>query len=386
MKILVAPDKFKGSLSSTQVCQAIIEGIQWYNPAIEAIGFPLADGGEGTAEILTYHAGGHMLSHTVQDPLFRPVKASFGLAADGLTAFLEMAQASGLHLLAHAERNGFLTSSIGTGELILKAVERGARRIILGIGGSATNDAGIGMATALGYRFLDAAGKELKPIGSSLIHIAHIDHQHLHFDPAKIEVQVACDVNNPLTGSLGASLVYGPQKGANAEEVTQLEAGMKNLAAVIRRQFGKDIENVPGAGAAGGMGAGAMVFLHAALLPGTALVIEQTGFDQQLAGVDLIITGEGKMDEQTLHGKLVKGVVDMAALHGIPVVAIGGDLSLSPQEVSDLGLVFAGSVLQRPCSLEEAMQTAYPAIRNLTYHVLKLYLEGYKKGLANRIK
>ncbi|MBC7922566.1 MAG: glycerate kinase, partial [Ferruginibacter sp.] len=346
----------------------------------------LADGGDGTAAILTHHARGQLLDHPVHDPLFRPVRASFGLSADGSTAFIEMAQASGLHLLAPAERNCFRTTSLGTGELIARALELGATRLVLGIGGSATNDGGMGMAAALGYRFLDAAGGPLSPVGSNLIHLARVDDAGLRFNFAAVDVRVACDVDNPLTGPEGASRVYGPQKGASAGEIEQLDAGLKNFARVVERQFGKAVEHVPGAGAAGGMGAGAILFLNARLVSGTELVLEQTGFEKQLEEVQLVITGEGKIDGQSLRGKLIQGIVERAARRGIPVAALCGILEATPGQIKALGLQFAASILREPCSLETAMQRSYEGLCHAAFNLVNLYTSGVAaRGAKNEV-
>jgi glycerate 2-kinase len=378
MKIIVAPDKFKGSISASQASQAIAEGLLLCNPTLEVMQLPMADGGEGTAEILTYHARGEMRSVTVSDPLGRPTPARFGWSGAQKTAFIEMAEASGLAMLSEPERNPLLTSSFGTGELILRAIENGAEQIILGIGGSATNDGGVGMASALGYRFLDAAGREVKPTGGNLQQISRIDDTALIFDPARLRVRVACDVDNPLTGPAGTSQMYGPQKGADAAAVQQLDAGLSHLANVFRQHFGRDVERVPGAGAAGGMGAGALLFLGAQLIPGTALVMEQTGFEQHLTGSNLLITGEGKLDRQTLHGKLVRVIAEKARVRGIPVAALCGTLDLEPQDVRELGLCFAASILRRPCTLAEAMNETYAGLRSQAFHLMQLFRVGRK--------
>jgi glycerate kinase len=378
MKILVAPDKFKGSLSATEACRAIIEGIHQCDSRIEAIPFPMADGGEGTCRILTVHARGEMRFHTVSDPLFRPVRASYGWSEGQKIAFIEMAAASGLHRVLDEERNPLYTTSLGTGELIRQAIADGAGQIVLGIGGSATNDGGIGMASALGYRFLDSDGREVKPTGENLHRIACIDDSELNTDLSKVTIKVACDVDNPLTGPSGASFTYGSQKGADPHEVELLEEGLRHLAIILRQHFGKDFELVPGAGAAGGLGAGALAFLQAELVPGTTLVMEQTGFAHQLPGLDLIITGEGKIDEQTLHGKLIKGLADEAKVWDIPVIALCGTLELSPHQIGELGLCFAGSILTRPCSLAAATQSAYANLRDLSFNLIQFYRIGRK--------
>lgn len=380
MHILVAPDKFKGSLTALEAAAAMVEGIRMAGPEIRAKVFPLADGGEGTADILTHHSQGRLVEVEAHDPLFRPIKASFGLSGDGQTAFVEMARASGLHLLRPEERNCFHTTSLGTGELVLAAIRQGARRILLGIGGSATNDAGLGLATALGFRFLDEAGAPVEPVGRNLARIHRIDDRQLLFDPAAVTVQVACDVDNPLYGPTGAAWVYGPQKGASPGELASLDEGLRHFAGVVRQTWGREIGAVPGAGAAGGMGAGALVFMGAELTPGIDLVLQQTRLADHLAGVDLILTGEGKLDRQTLHGKVVKGLCDQARPHGIPVAALCGTLEATAAEVRELGLCFAGSVLRQPAPLEEAMAHTADYLREATFHLVRLFRAGRSGG------
>jgi glycerate 2-kinase len=378
MRVLIAPDKFKGSLSALGVAEAMAEGVRLADPGVEVTLFPLADGGEGTAEILTFHTGGQLVEAEVRDPLFRPINASFGLSGDGRRAFIEMATASGLPLLRPEERNCFHTTTLGTGELVLAAIRQGARHIILGIGGSATNDAGIGMASALGYRFLDGAGEPLAPVGRNLGHIRRIDASQLLFDPGEVTVHVACDVDNPLHGPQGASWVYGPQKGASPAELEELDRGLAHFAGLVEDTFGQAVAEVPGAGAAGGLGAGALLFLRAALTPGIDLVMAQTRLAEQLAGIDLILTGEGKLDRQTLSGKVVKGVCDLARPRGIPVAALCGTLEATPEETRALGLAFAGSVLRGPCSLEEALAQAPESVRVAAEQVVRLFRAGGK--------
>ena len=373
MRILIAPDKFKGALSALQVAEAMARGLRRACPQAEIRLHPLADGGEGTAEILAYHNGGTMRQAQVQDPLFRPVVARYGLSHDRQTAYIEMAEASGLALLHPKERNCLLTSTYGTGELILHAWEAGARHIILGIGGSATTDGGIGMAAALGYRLLDAAGAPLSPIGENLGKIAQIDRSALRVDPAALTVEVACDVDNPLCGPRGAAAVYGPQKGADATAVRQLDAGLAHLAQLWARDWGLAVAERPGAGAAGGLGAGAMAFLGARLRPGIDLVMAHSRLDEALAGVDLVLTGEGKIDAQTLHGKVIMGLSRRAAAAGIPLAALCGTLEATPELIEALGLAYAASILNRPLSLEAAMTETAPALEMASFSLLRLF-------------
>lgn len=371
MKILLAPDKFRGSLTAAEVCEAMSEGIRKALPNAEILAIPMADGGEGTAEILTHNAGGQMHSVSVSDPLGRKIMAEFGLAADGKTAYLEMAAASGLRLLQSHERNPLQTSTFGTGELIQEALNKGAQQLILGIGGSATTDGGVGMAAALGWRFEDKSGRNLVPNGSSLGQIQKI------IPPAnftQINIQVACDVTAPLYGPTGAACVYASQKGANPEMVVQLDEGLKHLANLIQRDFGVDLAQVAGTGAAGGLGFGLLFFLNATLKEGVKIVMEQTHFEEKLLGVDLVFTGEGKMDDQTLQGKLIAGIAKAAQHNGIPVVALCGTLLITPEEVQQIGLSFATSILNRPMTLDEAIAYAHQGVSDSACQLTKFFL------------
>ena len=326
MQILILPDKFKGFLTAQQVCTAIENGIRAIKPNVKITAIPLADGGEGTLDVFIQNNNAKTIKTTVHDPLFRPINSKFGYINE--TAYIEMAQASGLQLLQPTEINCYFTTSIGTGELIKSAIDIGAKKIIMGIGGSATNDGGIGMATALGYKFLDKNGNELQPIGKNLINIHHID--NTNYVSKNITIQVACDVNNPLYGTTGAVQVYAAQKGANLQERHTLEAGLINLAKIIQQDLQINVNNLKFAGAAGGLGAGAFAFLNASLEQGTELIFNNLNLADKLQTTDLIFTGEGKIDEQTLHGKLVKGIIDIA--NDIPVICMCGILDLKNPE------------------------------------------------------
>ncbi|GAB3259898.1 glycerate 3-kinase [Larkinella harenae] len=372
MKILLAPDKFKGSLTARQVCEAMTEGIQLVLPAAEIVALPMADGGEGTAEVLTLATGGQWLTVPVLDPLGRSVEASYGISADSKTAFIEMSQASGLRLLRSHEYNPLTANTFGTGQLLLDAVRRGVSHIVLGIGGSATNDAGTGMAAALGWQFLDEQGNYLQACGGNLSQISRI------IPPASSPmptVDVACDVTNPLFGPNGAAVIYGPQKGASAEDIKLLDHGLQHLAKLILDQFGVDLATIPGAGAAGGMGAGALFFLKATLKEGVKVVMEQTRFVEQLTDADLVLTGEGKIDNQTLQGKLIHGIAQQARIAQIPVIALCGTLEAEPADIDTLGLTAAFSVLTRPLSLNDALALAYKAVSQTTFNVLRVLIE-----------
>ncbi len=376
MIILVAADSFKDALPADAVCQAIARGLEAAGRpyGIEVLPFPMADGGEGTAEILTKNWSGWLSGCQVRDPLGRPVKAHFGLTPDRRTAIIDMAQASGLSLLAPAERDPLRTTTYGTGELILHALEQGAEKVLLGIGGSATNDAGMGMATALGYRFYDAGGNPLAGGGQDLEKVARIDDSQLQFDRSQVQVEVLCDVDNPLYGGRGAAHVYAPQKGASPAVVEQLDRGLRHFAEILKRQFGQDFASIPGAGAAGGLGAGAMAFLGASLRPGTETIIEQTGFLGHLPDADLVITGEGKLDGQTLNGKLIHGICQHCRQAEVPVIALCGTLEAGPQELERAGLTAAFSILQRPQSLAEAIRDTERNLESAAFNLLQAIL------------
>ena len=371
MRIVLAPDKFRGSLTARQVTDAMTEGIRLVYPDADIVALPLADGGEGTAEVLTEATNGTWHTATVGDPLGRPVEAGYGLSGDGSTAFIEMAAASGLALLKPDERSIVRTGTFGTGELIRHAIDKGVRHVVLAIGGSATTDGGIGMASALGWQFLDKQGEPLKPIGMSLPRIVRIVPPTQSLTD-NVQFSVACDVTNPLYGREGAAYVYGPQKGATPLEKRWTDTGLRRFANVVQNQFGMDIADVPGAGAAGGLGAGALFFLNATLQPGVDVVLDAVGFDRHVRQADLVLTGEGKLDRQTLQGKVLKGVADRVRLSHIPVVALCGTLDLGSADITSLGLKAAFSVLNRPQLLEDAILTAYADVRLATFTVCRL--------------
>lgn len=354
MRILIAADSFKDALSAPRVCRAIATGIRRIHPDAQITEFPLADGGEGTFGVLTYHLDLKTVEAETLDPLFRPLRATYGLSADGQTAVVEMAAASGLQLLRPEERDPLRTTTLGTGLLLADALRRGATHVVLAIGGSATNDGGVGMASALGWRFLDTAGQEIRPMGGTLHRIARIVAPD---GPNTFkQVEVICDVTNPLLGTTGAAQVYGPQKGADAAAVTALDAGLQHLEQLVEWQLGRPgLAHTPGAGAAGGLGFGAMAFLDATLRRGIDLVLDLTHFDVALAGADLVITGEGQLDGQTLHGKLIHGICQRAAPFGVPVVALCGRLAATPEQVRAIGLQQAISINEVELPLPEML-------------------------------
>jgi len=336
-RVVIAPQSFKGSADAIAVASAVARGVRRVWPRAECVELPLADGGEGTTLALVRATVGELRSVRVHDPLGREIDAQWGVLGDRTTAVLEMAAASGLPLLRSDERDPRVASTRGTGELIIAAAASGAQRIVIGIGGSATNDGGAGMARAFGYRFLDAAGRELPEGGAALARLARIEGQT---DPRLIRpaIDVACDVRNPLLGPEGATAVYGPQKGATPEVQRELEAALTRYADVVEGFVGRDVRSVPGAGAAGGLGAGLIAFLDARLVSGSALVLDAVGFGKRLVGADLVVTGEGRIDGQSIYGKLTHAVTVAARRRGIPTVAVAGIIGAGHEAMRDAGI------------------------------------------------
>ena len=341
MRVLVAPDKFRGTLTATQAAEAIRAGWQRERSQDELELVPMADGGEGTMDALVGALGGRTETAEVTGPLGDPVRAAFGLAPspDGLLGLIEMARASGLDLVSPSRRDPGRATTRGTGELMVRALERGARRVLVCLGGSATNDGGVGMATALGVRFLDGAGRDLPPGGAALVDLARIDLSGLHPGLAAVVVTGACDVDNPLTGPSGASAVYGPQKGVTPDQVWLLDRALGHLASVVHRDLGLALHDEPGAGAAGGLGFGLLAFCGARLRRGVDVVMDAVALPERMARADLAITGEGSFDEQSLHGKVPAGVIDVAAGAGVPVAIVCGRARIAPPGVVVVSLV-----------------------------------------------
>jgi len=358
MKIIIAPDSFKGSVSARELCAAVKKGILRILPDARVVELPLADGGEGTMENLIYATQGKKVAVQVTGPLGKPVNAAYGILGDGKTVIIEMAQASGLPLLSPEERNPLIATSYGTGELIAHALDAGYRRFIIGLGGSATNDGGAGMLEALGIRFYDKNGRPLERGGAALKQLHRLDAANLDPRIAEASFEVASDVSNPLCGPQGASYVFGPQKGATPEMVAELDAALYRYGECIRQERGIDVIHAPGAGAAGGMGAALLGFFNARMRSGIDMMLEAVDWPRHLAGTDLIITGEGKLDGQTLSGKVIAGVCRSARGQGIPVIALCGGMALSGEEMDRLGLNAAFSIVKGPCPLEEAVKRA----------------------------
>ncbi|MEF9959539.1 MAG: glycerate kinase [Niameybacter sp.] len=355
MKIVVAIDSLKGSLTSIEAGNAIKQGILNIDPTSQVVIKPLADGGEGTAEALVSGMGGSMQEAEVTGPLREKVVARYGVLKDHQTAIIEMAEAAGLPLVPMAQRNPLYTTTYGVGELIKRCIQEGCRKFIVGIGGSATNDAGLGMLMALGYRFLDAQGKEVAESGQGLIDICSVDTSKVIEGLSQCEFKIACDVNNPLYGPNGAAAIYAPQKGATPEIVEQLDQGLQNFAQVVKVLKQEDFAQVPGAGAAGGLGFGFMAFLNGKLESGIQIILKETGLEEDFKDAHLVITGEGRLDNQTAMGKAPIGVAKLAKKYNLPVLGFAGALANEAKKCNEEGIDAYFSIVNAAMSLEDAM-------------------------------
>ncbi|HCE75927.1 MAG TPA: glycerate kinase [Dehalococcoidia bacterium] len=376
MKILVAPQEFKGSISALSVAEAAKVGIIRVFPKAEVVLCPVADGGDGTLETLVEVSGGEVRTCNVRNPIGETITAQWGAMGDGVTAVIEMARTSGLTLLSLDERDPLNASTYGLGQAILEALNEGFRNFIVGIGGSATNDAGAGMAQALGVNLLDSEGGSIGSGGAALAKLRSIDVSKM--DP-RIEgshFMVACDVSNPLTGNEGASAVYGPQKGATPAMVAELDNALLNFADIVKKDIGKNVSGISGAGAAGGLGAGMLAFMGAELKAGVDIVLETVRLKEKLAGVDLVITGEGGIDFQTVYNKAPIGVARIAAELNIPTVAIAGLLGQNFTVVHDHGIRAATSIVDGPITLEESSERASELISNSVEESLRFISVG----------
>jgi glycerate kinase len=378
MKVVIAPQAFKGSLEAPEVAEAIGRGIKQVWPRSELVILPVADGGEGTVRAMVQASGGRSITTRVLGPLGQPVNASWGILGDGETAVIEMAAASGLPLLRRADRDPLRATTYGTGEVIRHALDQGVRKLIVGIGGSATNDGGAGMAEALGARLLDEAGRDLPRGGGALGRLDRIDTSSLDPRLQDVEVQVACDVNNPLTGPSGASHVYGPQKGADTAMVRELDANLERYAEILKRDLSRDVRDIPGAGAAGGLGAGLLAFTRARLCPGVDIVFEAIKLDQHLQDAQLVFTGEGRMDSQDVYGKAPMEVAKRAHRLGIPSVAIVGSTGRDYRVVFDHGLDAVIGTVNRPMSLDRAIAETGRLIAEAAMRACRLIAAGMK--------
>jgi glycerate kinase len=356
MKILIAPDSFKDCLSAKEVASALSRGIQKILPDATCILVPMADGGEGTVESLVDATEGKLIQLKVMDPLMRETDSFYGITGDGETAAIEMAAASGIELLTKEDRNPWITSTYGTGQLIRDALDQGVRKILLGIGGSATNDGGAGMAQALGVKFSGNFGPINITGGGALSEVEQIHMDELDPRIRNTEILVACDVSNPLSGPQGASAIYGPQKGADREMVQKLDHNLVHFAGLIRDRLGKEISEVPGAGAAGGLGAGLMAFLDASLIKGFDMIAGAVGLEEKIREAELVITGEGKMDAQTRFGKTPYGVAQMALRYGKPVIGVAGTLDKGAGMLYDQGFDVLMPIQEKPGDLESSLK------------------------------
>ncbi|MEX1139966.1 MAG: glycerate kinase [Bacteroidota bacterium] len=375
MKILIAPDSFKGTLTAVEAAQAMAEGARSVVPDAVIVELPIADGGEGTVEALVRATGGKTKKATVTGPLGFPTVATWGILGDGTTAVLEMASASGLTLLTREQYQPRKTTTFGTGELIRAALDERAKKVVIGIGGSATNDGGAGAAEALGARFHDEKGIPIGRGGEALAHLEHIDLSGLDPRLGDVQIVVACDVDNVLCGPDGASAVYGPQKGATRNDVEILDRALHHYADVILRSMGIDVRPLRGGGAAGGLGAGLTAFCGAHLSRGVDLILDALGFDQHLRNADVVLTGEGRIDSQLKFGKALAGILERAGRNSVPVLGLAGFIEGPPEQYCGRG-IFAdvGSLTAETVSIDDAMNNAYQLVRHRTSDLLNRWL------------
>lgn len=381
MKILIAPQAFKGSLGAFEVAKAIETGIKRIVPEAETVLLPMADGGDGTVEALVNATGGKFQQTSVLDPLGRATLATWGVLGDGQTAVIEMAAASGLWLVEPEKRDPLATTTYGTGQLIKAALDKGCRKLVIGLGGSATNDGGAGALQALGVRLSDARGTEISRGGGPLANLASIDETELDRRLQNVQVLIASDVTNPLVGPEGASHVYGPQKGATPRVAEQLDLALRHYGQAIRRHLGVDILDKPGAGAAGGLGGGLMAFLNAEMVPGAELVMQINGIEKHLDGADVVITGEGRIDGQTIYGKAPVALAKAAKRRNLPVIALVGGLGEGYQSVFEHGIDAAIPIVPGPMDLERAMAEAERLLENAAEGMMRLVRVGAVLGI-----
>ncbi len=380
MKVIIAPQGFKGSVSALAAARAIERGVLAVEPDAETVLAPVADGGDGTLEALIDSTGGQVFRSTVTGPLGRPLEAMWGVMGDGQSAVVEMAQASGLALVPPRRRDPRITTTQGTGQIIKEALDRGFDRIIVGLGGSATNDGGTGMAAALGARFLDEEGRSIPAGGAALAHLARVDISGLHPGLANATIIGATDVTNPLCGPTGASAIYGPQKGASPEVVAELDAALLNFARVVHRDLGRDVAEVPGAGAAGGLGAGLIVFAGAQLRSGIDMVCDVLGFDRHLEGTDLVITGEGRADQSTIYDKAPVGVARRAMLQNVPTILLAGSLGPGYEELYRHGIAGMVCIADGPMSLDQSLERTEELLEAAARRTIRLLmLKGFPR-------
>ena len=375
-KIIIAPQSFKGGLFALAAAQAIERGVLAADTDAETVLVPVADGGDGTLEALVNSTGGEIFRSIVTGPLDQAVDALWGVMGDGQTAVIEMARPSGLALIPPNRRNARISTTRGTGEIIKEALDKGYTRIIVGLGGSATNDAGAGMATALGARFLDDAGQPLPNGGAALAKLASIDVSNLHPKLGEATIIGATDVTNPLCGPTGASAVYGPQKGASPKVVAELDAALANFARIVRKDLGKDVSRLPGSGAAGGLGAGLLAFTVAELRSGIDMVCEILEFDRHLEGASLVITGEGRADESTIYDKAPVGVARRAALKGVPTIILAGSIGPGYQKLYQHSIAGVLCIADRPMSFERSLARTAELLEGAAERTVRMLMAG----------
>jgi len=377
MKIVIAPDSFKETLSASEVANAIEAGFLEFFPSAEILKLPIADGGEGTVDVLVSATEGSYFSTNISGPMGEVVSARWGMLGDSKTAVIEVAEACGLHLVSVTKRNPMLASSYGVGELILAAVDEGAEHIIIGLGGSSSNDGGMGFLQAIGVRFLDISGNQLRGDVSSLSSLSDIDLSYMDPRLKRISFEVACDVDNPLVGPQGASAIFASQKGANSEMIDQLETILNHYSSVVSRKFNNDVSLYPGAGAAGGMGYSFKAFLNAELKSGIKIILDKVDFNQHLLNADLVLTGEGKIDSQSERGKAPIGVIEYAKRHKCRIFIIAGTLENSESLISKYGIDKAFSVVSSELSIEEAMASPFESLMAISREAAQHYKKNY---------
>jgi len=388
VKIVIASDSYKGALSSIDVANCIEKGINSYNKDYEIVKLSMADGGEGTVEALVEATKGHYRKVIVHDPLFRKVEATYGISGDKKTAFIEIAEASGLTLLNEKEKNPYVTSSYGTGQLICDALDRGCKNLIIGLGGSGTNDGGAGLLRALGAHFLDKNNKDLKEGGFYLSELEKIDTTNIHPLLKECKIKIASDVDNPLCGHNGASYIFGPQKGATKEMIVKLDEALSHYAKIIEKTVGINVANQKGAGAAGGMGIAFLGFTNAKIEKGIDIIIKETQFEKYLEDADLVITGEGSIDYQTRFGKTPYGIAQKAKEYDIPVIAIAGAVGKNADELYDYGFDSIFSIIDKPMTLEQAIKDSAILVERTAYRIIRTFMirDDYKKRHKKTLK
>ena len=371
MNIVISPDSFKDCLPAEKVASSIAKGIQKVYPEAITTQIPISDGGEGLLDALVVSTGGKLQTVRVKDPLLRNINAQYGILTDGNTAVIEMATASGLELLEENERNPMITSTFGTGQLIIDALDRGCKKLIIGLGGSATNDGGTGMVKALGGKFLNSKGEEIGDGGGALGDLYRIELSNLDNRLKQCEIIGACDVSNPLTGLEGASFIYGGQKGGQPKELRQLDKNLSQYASIVKSNLGKEVKTVSGAGAAGGMGAAILAFFNAELRSGIDLIIESLNLENYISKADIVFTGEGKIDHQTLYGKTISGIAAIGKKYNVPVFALTGKMGDNIEELYGLGVTAIFPIVNKPMSLEESIANADHLIQSCVQNILR---------------